>query len=270
MLHKKLNSFPWFRYSKKLALRIEKPLYVGSYSQEEAVERGVKLVVGSSGSFESGNLVRFYLLIDETDGVIADARFQAYGQSALIGAADIACEIMIRKNYDQAKRITSDLIDKHIRDKKNIPSFPEETFAQLNQILSAIDSAVEQCEGIPLAESYVAPPIHEFDVATGERREFPGWDKLSVKQQIAVVEEVIATDIRPYIELDAGGIEILNLLNSRELIIAYKGSCTSCQSSTGATLSAIQHILRMKVHPEIVVTPDMSFLSPHLHAKEDS
>ncbi len=75
-------------------------------------------------------------------------------------------------------------------------------------------------------------------------------------QKLAVIEQVMDEHIRPYIALDAGGIDIVGLSEHRELTVTYKGSCTSCYSSVGATLSAIQGILRAKVHPEIVVTPD--------------
>lgn len=72
-----------------------------------------------------------------------------------------------------------------------------------------------------------------------------------------VIEEVMKEEIRPYIELDGGGVEVINLLNNREVIIAYEGSCTSCFSSTGATLSYIQQTLRAKVHPELIVIPNI-------------
>lgn len=265
MLRKKIASYPWSRYSKKLSIRIERPLHVGLYSQASASERGMRLVEGIAGGAQEGNFVCLYLLVDESDGVIADAKFQVYGQSALIGAADIACELLIRKNYDQSRRISSDLIDKQVRDRKEVSAFPEETYAHINLVLGAIDDAADKCMDIPLADSYVAPPMTDSDINSDEARVYPGWDSLNPKQQISVIEEVIANDIRPYIELDAGGIEVLNFLGNRELIIAYKGSCTSCHSATGATLSAIQQILRMKVHPEIVVIPDMSFLTAHSH-----
>ena len=221
----------------------------------------MRLATGDAGAIEEGNAIRLFLLVDEEDGVIADAKFQVYGQSALIAAGDVICELLIRKNYDQARRLSSDLIDKQLRDRKDQPAFPEETFAHLNLSISAIDDAADKCMDIPLSDAYVAPPMSGNDINPSEAREFPGWDTLNEKQQISVIEEVIASDIRPYIELDAGGIEILHFLKGRELIIAYKGSCTSCHSATGATLSAIQQILRMKVHPEIVVVPDMSFLT---------
>ena len=38
--------FPWSRYSKKLALKIEKAHNIGFFTAEESVARGMRLVVG--------------------------------------------------------------------------------------------------------------------------------------------------------------------------------------------------------------------------------
>lgn len=249
--------FPWSLYSKKLALRIENPYCGGIFTQEEADSRGVHLAHGTQGSLLDGNLVHFYWLVDKADGVIMDARFQAFGHSSLVGASEVACELIIGKNYDQARRISTELIDKHVRDKTNLPAFPEETYPFLNLVLDAQDAAAQSCEGIPLAQNYSAPPIvgHDIEVVDGG---FPGFKELSLKQKLAVIEEVIAKEVRPYIEMDAGGIEVINLLNDKEVIISYQGACTSCHSATGATLSYIQQILKAKVHPELEVTPDFA------------
>ncbi len=244
------------RFSKKLALRIENPYCLGSFSDKDAHERNLHVARGAFGSLSLGALIEFYWLVDKVDGVIIDSRFQAFGPSALIGAAEVACELVIGKNYDQASRITADLLDRHVRDKSDIAAFPEEANSFLNSVLEALDKACHDCQGIPLSQSYVAPPItgRSVDVVEGG---YPGWDTLGLKQKLAVIEEVIAKEVRPYIELDAGGIEILNLVNDREVIIAYQGSCTSCHSATGATLSFIQQILRAKVHPDLDVIPNL-------------
>lgn len=258
MSHRKFSlSFPWARYSKKLSQKIELPRRAGFFSPEEANERGMRLAVGKQGRVQEGNEVHVYFLVDETDGVIADAKFQAFGQSALIGAAEAACELLIRKNYDQARRMTADFVDQHLRDKKEVPAFPEEVFPHLNLVIDAIEEAASQCADIPFAAAYVPTPIHPNAIA-GEG--YPGWKELSREQKITVIEQVIAEEIRPYIELDAGGVQIADFINDRELIIAYEGACTTCHSATGATLSAIEQILRAKVDPEIIVTPDLSFL----------
>jgi NifU-like protein len=249
--------FPWSRYSKKLNGKIERPRSGGLFSKNECEERGMFLAVGQEGAIEEGNLVRFYWMIDPDDGIIVDARFQVYGQSALIGAAEIACELVVGKNYDQARRISAELIDKQVRDRADVPAFPEETSPHLNLVLGAIDNAAETCKGIPLAVNYVAPPA-PMDIGEILEGGYPGWEMLTKGQKISLIEEIVARDIRPYIELDAGGIKVLDFLNENEVHIAYQGSCTTCFSATGTTLSYIQQVLRGKVHPSLVVVPDLS------------
>jgi NifU-like protein len=249
--------FMWSRYSKKLVAKIEKPKSVGFFTEEQSEERGVRLAIGKEGSIKEGNVLWLYCLVDIDDGIILDAKFQVYGQSALIGAAEAACDLLIGKNYDQARRISAELLDKQLRDKPDEPAFPKEVAPLINLVLIAIDKVSEQCTDLPLAMSYVAPPAPR-DI--GEIREggYPGWAELSIVQKMALIEEVIAQDIRPYIELDAGGVTLLNLINDREVIIAYQGSCTSCFSATGTTLSYIQQVLKAKIHPDIIVIPDLS------------
>jgi len=244
-----------FRFGKKLLFRIENPRSGGFFSQEEARAHEMRLAVATLGKYEEGRVVRLSLLVDERDGIIADAKFQVYGPPELIGAAESACGAILRKNYDQARRLSADLLDKEMREKGEERAFPEEASWALNLVLETLDTAAVQCMDIPVADSYQAPPM---SLGEGEKREYPGWKELSVKQKISVIETVIAEDIRPYVELDAGGVKVINLLEEREVIIAYEGACTTCHSATGATLSAIQQILRTKVHPELVVTPNFN------------
>lgn len=254
------TQFPWNRYSKKLAGKIDKLRCAGYFTAEESAARDMRLVEATEGNIEDGNLVRLYWLVDKDDGIIVDAKFQAFGQSALLGAAEAACELLIGKNYDQAKRIGAALIDQQVRDKADIAAFPQETAPHLNLVLGAIESGSEQCVDIPLPKAYVAPPA---PMEIGEVLEggYPGWTELSLEQKISVIEEVLDRDVRPYIALDAGGVDVLNLVDNTNLIIAYKGSCTSCYSSVGTTLSYIQQVLRGKVHPSLVVIPDLNFQS---------
>jgi NifU-like protein len=250
------QSFPWSRYSKKLSNKIDRPRCAGHFTKDQSEERGMRLAMGKEGSVEDGNLVCLYWLVDPDDGMIVDARFQMYGQSALIGAAEIACELSIGKNYDQARRIGAELIDKQVRDRPDEPAFPKEASPHLNLVLGAMDNAAETCADLPLPAAYVAPPA-PLDIGEILEGGYPGWESLSQVQKISLIEEIIARDVRPYIELDAGGIKILDLINN-EVHIAYQGSCTTCFSATGTTLSYIQQVLRGKVHPSLIVVPDLS------------
>lgn len=251
------QSFPWTRYSKKLIGKIEKARCAGYFTKEQSDERCMRLAEGREGSVADGNAVWIYWLVDPDDGLIVDAKYQAYGQSALIGAAEIACELVIGKNYDQARRIGADLLDKQVRDRSEIAAFPKETYMHLNLVLSAMDHAAEKCMDIPLAISYVATPA-PLDIGEVLEGGYPGWSELSHPQKLTLIEEVLDRDVRPYIELDAGGVKVLDFVNGREVLIAYQGSCTSCFSATGTTLSYIQQVLRAKVHPDLIVIPDMT------------
>jgi NifU-like protein len=238
-------------YSRKLISKIEKTLCAGHFKPEEAAARNMRLVTGSEGEH-----LKLYWLVDEDDGVIADAKFEVIGPAVLIGAAESACELLIHKNYDQARRISADVID------REMGGCPKEHSSLLNRIIDAIDAAAEQCSDIPFAETYTATPMpHDFESGGG----YPGWKELGHKEKIAVLEVVIEKEIRPYIELDAGGIQIVELSDDYQLKIAYQGACTTCYSSIGSTLNAIEQLLQTKVDPAIRVIPDLSQLQLASH-----
>jgi len=250
-LQELIISNPWQTYSKKLKEKIEKPRFSGFFTARLAQEKKMRLVTGSDGSIEEGSKLTLYWLVDTTDGVIADAKFQVFGLSALIGAAEVICELVIRKNYDQASRISADLIDQHVRDRKNQSAFPKEYYFYLNQVISAIDQAVYACRDIPFASDYESTPI-AFDT---DIQVLENWPQLSKETKMKIVEEVIDKEIRPYIELDAGGVKVTDIQDVSSIYISYEGNCVSCYAATGSTLSAIQQILQSRIHPSITVIP---------------
>lgn len=245
----------WSRYSRKMAAKISNPRNFGIFSREDAEKRKMRYVEGREGFAVDGNAVALFWLVDESDGIIVDAKFQMFGDSALIAACEEACLLVVGKNWDQAKRISAELIDKQLRDHPEVEAFPEETRSHLNLVIDAIDDAIEKCNDLPLPESYVSPVPKAI-----EGDGYPGFMELPHKKKLAVIEQVIEEEIRPYIELDAGGIEIQKL-EDMQLMIAYQGSCTSCFSAIGATLSTIQEIIAAKVHPDLKVVPDMEALN---------
>ncbi len=250
-----LPIFPWTRYSKKLNEKIDKPRCCGQFTKENADARGVFFAEGAAGSLEDGNWVHLYWLVDREDGVIIDVKFQAFAQSALIGAAEIASEFLIGKNYDQASRISTTVLDQQARERRDLPAFPPETVPHLQLVIDAVVEAALKCTGIPLASSYSAPPVSEQLVQANMEGD-PNWLQLSLEQQLARIDTVLNEEVRPYIALDGGGIEVISLLQGKELKIAYQGSCTSCYSSIGTTLSYIQQTLRARLHPQLTVIPD--------------
>ncbi|MDF2549934.1 MAG: hypothetical protein K0S07_1001 [Chlamydiales bacterium] len=257
-----VTPFPWSQYSRKTLSKIDRPRGAGFFSEEEAQAKQMHLATGSAGSVIDCALFSIYFLVDKEDGVIADAKYQLFGPSILIAIAEASIELLVGKNYDQAKRMSADLIEQQLKDKK--AGLPEESFGYLNLAVDAIEQAASQCSHIPLAMSYVAPPIPDAlkGIALGGDG-YPGWPELSSEAKRALIEEVLNQDVRPYIALDGGGVELLQVVDDRHIVIAYQGACTSCFSSTGATLSYIQQVLKGKLHPELTVIPDLSYLEGH-------
>ncbi len=239
------------KYSKKFHHRIEKPLHAGCFTQEEAEERKMRLAVGKGEGFEGA--VQFHWLVDESDGVIVDVKFHVFGSSLLIGLCDLVSELLVRKNYEQALHLSQHEVIRKLECKDGALD-EDEISPYYTLILRAIQEASSQCLDIPFLELSLPETAFQTEAT------YPEWGSLSKERQLAILDEVIEVEIQPYIALDAGGVKILDLIEGREVIIAYEGTCTSCYSATGATLEAIERTLRAKVHPALSVTPDASLL----------
>jgi NifU-like protein len=245
----------WQRYSKKMMRAILTPLYAGYIEPTPLSDH--RVLTGKAGSLLEGQLVALYWKVDTSNGILVEARFQSFGHTALLAAAEACCELCVGKNYDQVGRIKSDLIDKHLRDRPDETSFPEGTHLYLDMVLDTMQEMVLQCIDIPLSPTYVTPLPQEAE--QGEKG-YPGWLELSLSQKLALIETVLDEEIRPYIELDAGGLQVEQLVNDREIIVSYTGACTSCPSSIGATLSSVQHIITTRIHPDLIVVPNLTKL----------
>lgn len=247
-------------FTKKILARLESPRNCGFFTREQAETRQMRLVEGSLGSFEGGVLVKLGFLVDPTDGIVVDAKFQAFGPASLLAASDVACDLTVGKSYRQAGKLTADQIDHALRDREKEEAFDPLSYSFINLVLESLDMALASCHDIPLegGEPYELPtPLPDQNLPGTPIANF---EALSQDQKIQAIEEVLNREVRPYVAMDEGGVEIYNLIGN-ELIISYKGACTSCFSSVGATLSSIQEILRSHVHPALIVVPHMEGLN---------
>lgn len=255
-IHLLIRPFPWALYSKKFLQKLQSPRSCGFFSKTDAESSNLRLAIGAAGDIEEGNKVMFYWLVDPEDGKIMDCKYQVYGDSALIGAAEVATTVVIGKNYDQARRLSLDVMDKSIRDTANTVAIPEEILPHFSLISEALIACSHECMDIPLEQTYESPPIPEgMDMAI-EGEGIAGFKDLPLPKKIALIEEVLQQEIRPYIEMDGGGVEILSLEGS-QVFISYQGACETCFSAAGATLSFIQKVLRAKLDKDLVVIPNL-------------
>lgn len=243
--------FPLRSMSVSFKRAATKPRHLGTVSQSSEM----RVATGDINNPITGERIVVSLLVDETDGVIADAKFTVFGETALVGIAECTVSSLIRKTYEQARRIGSEYIEKLLESKNT--KLPAVYYGYVNLVIDAVIQACVSCLDIPVKEVIEDTPFESFVL---EEEAMPDWETASDDTRIRYIKAVIDKEVRPYIELDAGGIQVLELKNGIELVIAYEGACATCPSSIGGTLNAITRILRAKVYPHLIVTPDASFL----------
>jgi len=92
-------------------------------------------------------------------------------------------------------------------------------------------------------------------VSAGENGDF---ENMTIVQQIKAVNKVIDDEIRQFLIMDGGNMEIIDIKKSDEIIdiyIRYLGACSSCASGATSTLYAIESVLKEKLSKNIRVLP---------------
>jgi NifU-like protein len=70
-------------------------------------------------------------------------------------------------------------------------------------------------------------------------------------QKIAKIQEVMEKEIRPMLQQDGGDVELIDVEGNR-VVVALRGMCTSCPSSS-LTKTGIESKLKELVHPDLIV-----------------
>ncbi len=236
----------WKFYSKKMEQKIAFPRFGGVLSKEEPLLQRTRLIVASQKNLIEEYEITWYWLIDQEDGRIADVRYQMFGPSILIGVLEVTSEILLGKNCSQVNQIRSTSIDRELRDKQNPQGFPQEIYRYFDEVIATLQKSIGEWNESSLSE-----------VAHAEKQ-FSGWNQLSKREKLSLIDQLLDREIRPYIHLDGGEIELQDLSDSDQLIILYKGACTTCVAATGSTLDNIQQLLRKNLSITLVVIPNFS------------
>lgn len=247
-----MTEIAWPLYSKKLQKRIQNQYHVGVILEEQPRLPEMRWVMGES----SGHSIwcKIYIIVDTTDGILVDAKFQTFAPPIVIGLMETLCALLMRKNYRQAMQIGEEFLQKTLRDSSNAPPFPDSEKIYLPIVFESLRRALDLCSDIQVSTEDIPSPIRATLESSEIHTEFLQYSDL---QKRSVLESVIEKEVSPFIALDEGGIEIISVEGS-SVTIRYLGNCTSCPAATGSTLHAIESILKNKVHPTIQVIPDLA------------
>jgi len=84
------------------------------------------------------------------------------------------------------------------------------------------------------------------------------FETMTIVQKIKAIDAVIDENLRQFLVMDGGNMEVIDVKESDENIdvyIRYLGACSSCSSSTTGTLYAIENTLKEKLSSKIRVLP---------------
>ncbi|CZE46135.1 iron-sulfur cluster assembly scaffold protein [Campylobacter geochelonis] len=138
----------WDEYSQKVQDRMNNPKFMGEITEEEAKEKGCKLIIADFGAESCGDAVRLYWAVDEKTDIIKDAKFRSFGCGTAIASSDTMAELCIGKTVDEAVKITNIDVEKAMRDNPETPAVPPQKMHCSVMAYDVIKAAAAQYKGI--------------------------------------------------------------------------------------------------------------------------
>jgi NifU-like protein len=215
--------------------------------------------VGEVGSIVCGDALKLFLKVDKETGRIVDASFPTFGCASAIASSSALTELVKGKTLDEAMGVSNQEIAEFLG------GLPDEKMHCSVMGREALEAAIANYKG-------EAPPVHEgekvvckcFDVSE-EKIEAILRDIWSLKppekpskpkkltnlHKIALIQEIIESEIRPGLQADNGDVELIDI-EGNKVTVALRGMCTGCLMAD-VTIRGIQEKLKELVGEEIVV-----------------
>lgn len=138
----------WDEYSQKVQDRMNNPLHMGEFTEEDAKKRGAKLIVADFGAESCGDAVRLFWLVDESNDTIIDAKFKSFGCGTAIASSDTMVDLCIGKKVDEAVKITNLDVEFAMRDTPETPAVPPQKMHCSVMAYDVIKQAAAHYKGI--------------------------------------------------------------------------------------------------------------------------
>jgi len=149
--HDLIGGSIWEEYSQKVQDLMNNPQHMGQITEEEAKEKGCKLIVADFGAESCGDAVRLYWLVDEATDVIKEAKFKSFGCGTAIASSDTMAALCIGKTVDEAVKITNIDVEKAMRDDENTPAVPPQKMHCSVMAYDVIKAAAASYKGVDAA-----------------------------------------------------------------------------------------------------------------------
>lgn len=272
-----------WEYTEKVKEHFLHPKNIGEIEKPDAV--------GEVGSIVCGDALKLYLKVDKETGKIIDAKFQTFGCASAIASSSALTELIKGKTFDEALKVTNQDIAEFLgglpKEKMHCsvmgrealeaaianyrgqaPEVKEEgrvvckcfdvTEEKIRKVamenhLTTVDEITDYTKaGGGCGECKVEIEAILRDIWSLKKPEKPVVSKkLTNLQKIALMQEIIETEIRPGLQADGGDIELIDI-DGNKVIVALRGMCSGCLMAD-VTIKGIQDKLREMAGQEITV-----------------
>ncbi len=272
-----------WEYTDKVKEHFLKPKNIGEIENPDAV--------GEVGSIVCGDALKLYLKVDKETGEIIDAKFQTFGCASAIASSSALTELVKGKTLDEALKISNQDIAEFLgglpKEKMHCSVMGREALEAAianyrGQPLEVKEEGRVVCKCFDVTEEKIRKVAMENHLTTvdeitdytkagggcGECKteievilrniwslkepEKPAVSKkLTNLQKIALIQEIIESEIRPGLQADEGDIELIDI-DGNKVIVALRGMCSGCLMAD-VTIKGIQGKLKELVSEEIIV-----------------
>lgn len=170
---------------------------------------------------------------------------------------DVAAELMRNRQSHQVGQLSLREIDNYLRDSNEDPAFKgnSNNLFRIFGFISALDEALKARGVNRIAKSNNrASPEFEKDyrptmegIPAGAK-----YEDMALKDKYETVERVLSLVVRPFLQKDGGDVECVHI-GEGMVVINYRGSCVSCESSLTSTMDYIQKVLRTELNDQTLM-----------------
>ena len=272
-----------WEYTEKVKNAFLHPKNVGEITDADAV--------GEVGSIICGDALKLFLKVDKETGKIIDAKFQTFGCASAIASSSALTELVKGKTLDEALQVSNqdiaDFLGGLPEQKMHCSVMGKEALEAAianyrGETLPAGPQEKVICKCFDVTEDKIRKVAIENHLTTvdeitnftkagggcGECRpdieailgdiwslkplaKQPISKKLTNLHKIALIQDIIETEIRPGLQADNGDVEIIDI-EGNKVMVALRGMCTGCLMAD-VTIKGIQDKLRELVSEEISV-----------------
>jgi len=278
-----MQKLTMWEYTDKVKDFFLKPKNVGELKDADAV--------GETGSIVCGDALKLFLKIDKETGKITDASFQTFGCASAIASSSALTELIKGKTIEEAMKVTNQDIAEFLGglpDQKmhcsvmgrealeaavaNYRGEAPPEHEEGNLVCKCFNVTEEKIRKVAVENHLTTvEEITNYTKAGGGCGEcVPNIEailrdlwaikppekparpkKLTNLHKIALVQEIIESEIRPGLQADNGDVELIDIEGSK-VTVALRGMCTGCMMAD-VTIKGIEAKLRELVSEDIVV-----------------